>query len=336
MGVLRSLLWQLIGVGGSKTLTRPPQEAEPPALRVTLKLIGYWAAPPCWTRVTFLDEGEPPWPDIRRAVRVGWESEARERLVGYLRDGHRCNGALGFSACRFECRANYIILGSGELTDGEWIWPEGLPHYVERHGVTLPEAFVAAAAARGWRVPPVDRVGELVPGVLIYNYPRRGDQETLEKLWDRMRAVPCRVDASVWLEWARDLPGIPTAQIPPNPGMLERFCLVAVYPDTDVFHEPFEGFDDLWEEIGEGYGRHAPDVGGERVIEYISVDHRETVVGLVLEGLRRYGLMDRIKLICSVPDPNDWHRNRDVIVWPRTAITNEEIEPRPSSGAPDA
>jgi hypothetical protein len=39
-------------------------------------------------------------------------------------------------------------MGSRELTDGLWIWPEGLSHYVRAHGIILPEEFVAHALAQ--------------------------------------------------------------------------------------------------------------------------------------------------------------------------------------------
>ncbi|MBW2526845.1 MAG: hypothetical protein JRI23_21860, partial [Deltaproteobacteria bacterium] len=32
-----------------------------------------------------------------------------------------------------------------DLTDGTWLWPDGLEHYVEAHGIVLPEALVARA-----------------------------------------------------------------------------------------------------------------------------------------------------------------------------------------------
>ena len=34
-------------------------------------------------------------------------------------------------------------MGSWDLTDGTWVWPQGLSHYVEVHGVVLPEEFVS-------------------------------------------------------------------------------------------------------------------------------------------------------------------------------------------------
>ena len=44
-------------------------------------------------------------------------------------------------------------MGSGEFSDGEWLWPEGLAHYIEAHQVRLPEPVVESMERRGWRVP---------------------------------------------------------------------------------------------------------------------------------------------------------------------------------------
>jgi hypothetical protein len=244
----------------------PPQGTGRLAPRCPLKLIGYWAP---------ASDGGLPWPDIRRAVRAGWQSAEREQLVAYLHNGHRCNGSLGFSACRFACRATYSILGSGELTDGEWVWPEGLPNYVKRHGVMLPEEFVASASAREWRVPPVDQVGAIVPGALLYSALRGGDMALLTQMDKSIREGRCEVDYAVWLEWAKRLPEVPSGPPPPDPRVLARFSLVVQYPDTDEPNERLDGFDEhVWAKLGEQYERHAPNVGDERVIEWISIEHQ--------------------------------------------------------------
>src|SRR5262245_15617423 len=69
---------------------------------------------------------------------------------------------MGFSYCRFHCGKRWRpwgycvssdLLGTSELTDGEWLWPEGLPHYIDAHDVCLPEEFVARMELHGWRVP---------------------------------------------------------------------------------------------------------------------------------------------------------------------------------------
>jgi hypothetical protein len=33
-------------------------------------------------------------------------------------------------------------MGHRCLTDGIWVWPEGLVHYVERHQLPLPQQFI--------------------------------------------------------------------------------------------------------------------------------------------------------------------------------------------------
>jgi len=35
------------------------------------------------------------------------------------------------------------VNGSRDLTDGDYLWPEGLSHYVLAHGVRLPTEFAA-------------------------------------------------------------------------------------------------------------------------------------------------------------------------------------------------
>lgn len=47
--------------------------------------------------------------------------------------------------CRFACGVASRELGRRDLTDGAWVWPEGLAHYVEAHGVRLPDRFVRHA-----------------------------------------------------------------------------------------------------------------------------------------------------------------------------------------------
>lgn len=62
----------------------------------------------------------------------------RSRLVAYLNAGQVVNQYRGNSHCRYGCGDN----GSAERTDGEWLWPEGLAHYVATHGVALPQEFI--------------------------------------------------------------------------------------------------------------------------------------------------------------------------------------------------
>jgi hypothetical protein len=86
---------------------------------------------------------------------------------------------LGYSICRL-CGER---TGTGESMDGEWVWPEGLAHYVEAHSVRLPEEMVTWMQEREWRVP--HEVGELIAGA---------------------------VDESFWLSWAKRVEGKPASE----------------------------------------------------------------------------------------------------------------------------
>jgi len=106
-----------------------------------LRLIGYWdgAAVP---------EGLP---DVCDFVFAGADIAVQQSVAAYLRSGTVHIAAAGFSVCRLCGVAN----GSTEQTDGEhFVWPEGLAHYLEEHGVRLPEEVVAVAV-RG-KAPAVD------------------------------------------------------------------------------------------------------------------------------------------------------------------------------------
>ncbi|MCB1257651.1 MAG: hypothetical protein KDB26_11120 [Microthrixaceae bacterium] len=89
--------------------------------------IGYWAG-----------SASDPWPSVEAFVDVTWDQEERQRVLMHLRQGVLARAYMGFSTCRLCGERN----GSIELTDGRFIWPEGLAHYVEVHGVRLPARFV--------------------------------------------------------------------------------------------------------------------------------------------------------------------------------------------------
>ena len=77
---------------------------------------------------------------------VGWmDPNERSKLAEYLDSGYVAEMYLGHSWCRFGCGIPDNQMGSTELHDGAWMWPEGLSHYVLEHGVLLPEEFVAHA-----------------------------------------------------------------------------------------------------------------------------------------------------------------------------------------------
>jgi len=112
----------------------------------TLLAIGFWA-----NRV------RPDLP-IPQLLVAPLESESdRARIVAYLRGGSTIEVWRGWSHCRFDCGTRDEDMGHADLSDGRWVWPEGLAHYVERHGVVLPSAFVEHARSHGFVCPPTSR-----------------------------------------------------------------------------------------------------------------------------------------------------------------------------------
>lgn len=91
-----------------------------------LQRVGYWGD---------RDRGLP---DPRALVDESWEAAERHLVTDYLVRGFVARAYLGYSACRI-CGAQN---GSLEFTDGVFLWPEGLAHYVTAHAVRLPANFV--------------------------------------------------------------------------------------------------------------------------------------------------------------------------------------------------
>jgi len=96
-----------------------------------LKVVGWW--------VTSLAEVDLPAPqelvgDLSPSIRAA--------LIKHLTSGLRLVQYRSYSWCRFCCGIADSSTGSCDLTDGAWVWPEGLAHYIEAHGVVLPQDFI--------------------------------------------------------------------------------------------------------------------------------------------------------------------------------------------------
>lgn len=116
-----------------------------------LEVLGHWFNPHAPTAL--------PRP---QALVGGWEPAQRAAVLAYLRAGRELMRFPDPSFCRFGCGIEHT--GAGDHTDGRWVWPEGLAHYVERHDVRLPEPFVAHAVACGG-VPPSFRMPKVAFGL---------------------------------------------------------------------------------------------------------------------------------------------------------------------------
>jgi hypothetical protein len=139
-----------------------------------LNAVGYWYARDV--------EG---FPTARSLVGNAYPPDLRDRICGYLQSGQVRVRYLGWSFCRFRCGAKGRELGDADLTDGEWVWPQGLPHYVRCHGIRLPPPFIESMRKAGWRV----REDLVIPAP-SFEWPPP--------------AVP-EVTFDYWIEWARQV-----------------------------------------------------------------------------------------------------------------------------------
>lgn len=62
------------------------------------------------------------------------------------------------------------IQGRADLSDGEWVWPTGLAHYVERHSICLPESFLKTMMSNAWTIPSHTKDGRSVKEIGYTSY----------------------------------------------------------------------------------------------------------------------------------------------------------------------
>ena len=115
-----------------------------------VRLIGYW----CGATDRSPNE-EERLPDPRDMIDESWSDRERELVASYFEHGLRPWAFAGQSYCRLCGKVN----GSAEFTDGAYLWPEGLAHYVREHSVKLPDDVLAHVRRRydEAETPEVDR-----------------------------------------------------------------------------------------------------------------------------------------------------------------------------------
>ena len=109
---------------------------------VTLKRGGFWKS-----------DTEPSFPDPQALVDAAWDSAERERVLSYLEASYYTPIFQGGpSWCRFGCSPRPADIGTQDLTDGTWVFPEGFVHYVRSHDLKPPAEFLDHVRQRGFRV----------------------------------------------------------------------------------------------------------------------------------------------------------------------------------------
>lgn len=79
-----------------------------------------------------------------------WDPQDRRELTNYILSAPLVVATSGQSACRL-CEA--MLSASAFQSDGVWLWPQDLGHYLTSHGVRLTEALVTHIRAKAYRAP---------------------------------------------------------------------------------------------------------------------------------------------------------------------------------------
>jgi len=103
-----------------------------------LKPLGYWQS-----------RDEPSLPHPREFVDTSWDESEKELVAEYMDNAYMAKEWCGLSPCRM-CKK--FDNGFLDLTDGVWIFPEGLSHYVRKHSVKPPEKFLAHVRSNNYKV----------------------------------------------------------------------------------------------------------------------------------------------------------------------------------------
>lgn len=102
----------------------------------TLILVGYWRS-----------KMESGWPDPAWFIDEAWSRSEAAAVVEHVQRGEPVAVAAGVDWCRFRCSREH--LGTAMLSDGTYVWPQSLVHYMLAHAVRPPDEFVLHAGRAG-------------------------------------------------------------------------------------------------------------------------------------------------------------------------------------------
>lgn len=111
-------------VSSGQIVSSQQQQNHLPIFRV----IGFWQS-----------ERQLEYPHPKDFQDPNWDESERQLVIEHLKTSRSVQAYRGFSFCRFDCD---IGNGSMDLSDGTYLFPEGLVHYLEEHQVRLPNEFI--------------------------------------------------------------------------------------------------------------------------------------------------------------------------------------------------
>lgn len=107
---------------------------------MTLIEVGFWRR----FEDKSVDPGDlRPWPSSPSFASDGSDIDIhqKETLLEYLSLGLIESYEFGYATCRV-CGYHCDEMGCCSLSDGIYVWPEGLNHYINEHDIILPKDFI--------------------------------------------------------------------------------------------------------------------------------------------------------------------------------------------------
>jgi hypothetical protein len=83
---------------------------------------------------------EPEFPDPINFEDSNWNLAERNLVIEHLKKGTPIFSWVGSSWCRYRCKESNM--GAHCLTDGKYIFPEKLVHYIKYHNIKPPIEFI--------------------------------------------------------------------------------------------------------------------------------------------------------------------------------------------------
>ena len=85
-------------------------------------------------------------PDPAWFVDENYPEQEKKEVIDYLKKGKKVNLYRGWSNCRI---CGEKTPGGSDDTDGLYVFPSGLVHYVEKHNLRLPDEFIQRVKEKG-------------------------------------------------------------------------------------------------------------------------------------------------------------------------------------------
>ncbi len=101
------------------------------------RYIGYWKSD---NHPTFIDP---------KYIMGTWREEKRASIIAYLQSGRIFCDHLQLEQCII-CKYETKRI---DLTDGLWIWPSILVHYIQEHNILMPPDVEKELARRNFQMP---------------------------------------------------------------------------------------------------------------------------------------------------------------------------------------